>query len=52
VLDLLSQGLTTRQIAQRLVVSPITVRTHANSILSKLQIDDRAELVRQFGTRP
>jgi DNA-binding NarL/FixJ family response regulator len=48
VLDLLRQELTTSQIARRLVLSPVTVRTHVNAILKKLQIRDRAELVRQY----
>jgi DNA-binding NarL/FixJ family response regulator len=48
VLELLRQELTTSQIARRLVLSPVTVRTHVNAILKKLQIRDRAELVRQF----
>ena len=49
VLDLLRQELTTAQIARRLVLSPVTVRTHVNAILKKLELPDRAELVRQFG---
>jgi DNA-binding NarL/FixJ family response regulator len=32
----------------RLVLSPVTVRTHVNAILRKLEIRDREELVRQF----
>jgi DNA-binding NarL/FixJ family response regulator len=48
VLDLLRQELTTSQIARRLVLSPITVRTHVNAILKKLQIRDREDLVRQY----
>lgn len=48
VLDLLRQELTTSQIARRLVLSPITVRTHINAILKKLQLRDREDLVRQY----
>ena len=48
VLDLLRQELTTAQIARRLVLSPITVRTHVNTILKKLRIRDREELARQY----
>jgi two-component system NarL family response regulator len=51
VLDLLRQELTTAQIAQRLVLSPVTVRTHVNAILRKLQVDDRQALLREFGDR-
>lgn len=48
VLDMLRQELSTSQIARRLVLSPVTVRTHVNSILKKLEVRDREELVRQF----
>jgi len=48
VLELLRQELSTSQIARRLVLSPVTVRTHVNAILKKLEIPDRDELVRQF----
>ena len=49
VLELLRQDLTTAQIARRLVLSPVTVRTHANAILRKLQVRDREELRHRFG---
>jgi DNA-binding NarL/FixJ family response regulator len=48
VLDLVRQDLPTAQIARRLVLSPVTVRTHINSILRKLGVADRRELVRRF----
>jgi DNA-binding NarL/FixJ family response regulator len=48
VLELLRHDLTTSEIARRLVLSPVTVRTHVNSILRKLRVPDRGELVRQF----
>jgi DNA-binding NarL/FixJ family response regulator len=48
VLELLRHDLTTAEIARRLVLSPVTVRTHVNSILKKLRVRDRDELVRQF----
>lgn len=48
VLDLLRQGLTTAQIARRLVLSPVTVRTHVSAILRKLRFPDRETLVREF----
>jgi DNA-binding NarL/FixJ family response regulator len=48
VLGLLLQNLTTAQIARRLVVSPVTVRTYVSSILTKLQARDRAELLGRF----
>ena len=48
VLDLLRQELTTAQIARRLVLSPVTVRTHVNAIMRKLRVNSREELTRQF----
>jgi DNA-binding NarL/FixJ family response regulator len=51
VLELLRHGLSTSEIARRLVLSPITVRTHVNSILRKLRAADRDELVRHFQAR-
>jgi DNA-binding NarL/FixJ family response regulator len=48
ILDLLRQNLTTAQIAGRLVISPVTVRTHVSSILGKLRAKNRAELLRRF----
>jgi DNA-binding NarL/FixJ family response regulator len=48
ILDLLREERSTAQIAKRLVLSPVTVRTHVNSIMKKLQVRDREDLVRQF----
>jgi DNA-binding NarL/FixJ family response regulator len=45
VLTLLAQGLTNSAIAQRLVLSPKTVRNHVSNIFSKLQVADRAEAI-------
>jgi DNA-binding NarL/FixJ family response regulator len=45
-LDLMRQGLTTGQIAEKLFVSPVTVRTHVSGILRKLQVSDRSAAVR------
>ena len=44
VLDLLRQELTTSEIARRLSLSPVTVRTHVNSILKKVRAPNRAAL--------
>lgn len=41
VLDLMRQGCTTEQMAGRLFVSPVTIRTHISSILKKLHVSDR-----------
>ena len=46
VLDLMRAGLTTRQMADRLFVSDVTVRSHVSSILRKLAVPDRAAAVR------
>jgi DNA-binding NarL/FixJ family response regulator len=40
------QGFTNRQIGDRLFISPRTVQTHLSNILSKLSLDNRAQLVR------
>ena len=45
VLDLLADGLTQEQIAERLVISPKTVATHIQRILSKLEVRSRAQAV-------
>jgi DNA-binding NarL/FixJ family response regulator len=50
VLDCLIEGLSTRRIAQRLFISPTTVRRHVGSILGKLEVPTReaaVELVTQ-----
>lgn len=41
IMQLLRQGLSTDQIAQRLFVAPGTVRVHVSSVLKKLQVPDR-----------
>ena len=48
VLDLLRRDLSTAEIAQRLFLSPITVRSHVSSILRKLRVSDREAAVRAF----
>ena len=45
VVALVAEGLTNDQIAERLVVSPATVRTHVGRAMSKLDARDRAQLV-------
>ena len=51
IVDLLRHGLTTREIATRLVLSPVTVRTHVNAAVRKLSAGDRDGLVRRFPVR-
>lgn len=45
VLELLVEGLSNGAIAERLSISPATVRFHVSSILSKLGVSNRAEAV-------
>lgn len=41
VLESMKQGLTTEEIATRLFISPVTVRTHVSAILRKLHVATR-----------
>jgi len=45
VLALVGEGLANDDIAQRLFMSPPTVKTHVSRIMSKLAAHDRAQLV-------
>lgn len=44
VIDLVAQGRSNQEIAQALVISEKTVKTHVSNILSKLQLEDRTQL--------
>ena len=46
VLSLIATGRTNTQIADALVISPSTVKTHINNIFAKTGISDRAQAVR------
>lgn len=43
VLRLIAEGLNNREIAERLIISDKTVKTHVSSILSKLHLEDRTQ---------
>jgi NarL family two-component system response regulator LiaR len=43
VLKLLAHGLSNRDIAERLVISEATVRTHVSSLLAKLHLASRTQ---------
>jgi DNA-binding NarL/FixJ family response regulator len=45
VLGLIARGLTNSAIAERLVISPKTVRNYITEIFSKLQVADRAQAI-------
>ncbi|WP_326810525.1 response regulator transcription factor [Streptomyces scopuliridis] len=45
VMGLVGAGLSNQEIAQRLVLSPATAKTHVSQIMTKLSVRDRAQLV-------
>jgi LuxR family maltose regulon positive regulatory protein len=47
VLALLAQGLTNKEIAQQLVITPGTVRQHAYNLFQKLQVNNRLQAVKR-----
>jgi DNA-binding CsgD family transcriptional regulator len=51
VCGLVAQGLTDRQIAEQLVISPRTVQTHVTNILGKLGFRSRTEVARWARTQ-
>jgi len=51
VLELMRVGLSTAAIAERLCVSRVTVRSHARSLMHKLDVPDRESAVRLLSRR-
>jgi LuxR family maltose regulon positive regulatory protein len=45
ILELLVEGLTNKEIAQRLVVSPRTIETHVERVLGKLEVGSRSRAI-------
>lgn len=45
ILDFIAQGLTNGAIAEKLVLSPKTIRNHVSNIFSKLQVATRSEAI-------
>ena len=50
VLDFMRDGLSTREIAARLLISEVTVRRHIGSLLKKLRVSSRADALRLLET--
>ncbi|MFE3239089.1 response regulator transcription factor, partial [Kitasatospora indigofera] len=48
---LVAEGLPNKEIAGRLVISPRTVETHVQNILTKFGFTSRAQIVRLFATQ-
>jgi DNA-binding NarL/FixJ family response regulator len=45
ILDLIARGMSNREIARRLYLSPKTVRNHVSNVFLKLQVADRAQAI-------
>ena len=48
VISLLAAGLTTAEISERLFIAQVTVRTHIASVLRKVRLSDRSDLVSEL----
>jgi two-component system response regulator NreC len=45
ILRLISDGSSTKEIAEKLVISPSTVHTHHSNLMTKLGLNNRRELI-------
>lgn len=52
VLDLMRTGSSTADMAERLFVSPVTIRSHVSQILKKLQVKSRDEALKLLEQEP
>ena len=48
VMEYVARGMTNTEIAKTLVISPITVRNHVSSILTKLDVSNRTQAVARY----
>lgn len=46
ILSLVAEGITTPQIADKLVISPLTVETHRRNLIQKMGVSNAAQLVK------
>jgi DNA-binding CsgD family transcriptional regulator len=51
VAELVAHGLTNREVAEQLFVSPHTVNTHLRRVFAKLQVNSRVDLTRLAAER-
>jgi ATP/maltotriose-dependent transcriptional regulator MalT len=51
VLALIAGGLKNQQIAEKLVLSPVTVKTHVNRVFAKLGVTDRVQAVLRYNEK-
>jgi LuxR family maltose regulon positive regulatory protein len=47
ILPLLAEGLSNREIAARLYIAPVTVKTHLQNIYKKLNVNNRVEALKK-----
>jgi len=45
IIELIAQGMKNKEIAERLSISPATVRHHLSTIFAKLEVPDRLKLL-------